>query len=109
MSALLCPLATSMPLLIGPLADDRSDWRKRVSGNYRKCHPIHLVIKVDTLVTRTEISVFFTPFRPSIHLFSPEARDASKEDQPQVQGAVAARAQEGLEELSHAEGQEGQQ
>ena len=62
--------ATRATLLIGPLADDRSDWRKRVSGNYRKCHPIHLVIKVDTLVTRTELSVFFAPFRPSIHLFS---------------------------------------
>lgn len=59
---------TRATLLIGPLADDRSDWRKRVSGNYRKCHPIHLVIKVDTLVSRTEISVFFGPFRPSIHL-----------------------------------------
>ena len=31
----------------------------------------------------------------------------SREDQPHVQGAVAARAQEGLEELSHVEGQEG--
>ena len=30
------------------------------------------------------------------------------EDQPHVQGAVAAWAQEGLEELSHIEGQEGQ-
>ena len=29
--------------------------------------------------------------------------------QPHVQGAVAARAQEGIEELSHVEGQEGQQ
>ena len=42
----------------------------RVSDNYIKCHPIHLVIKVDTLETRREISVFFAPFRPSIHLFS---------------------------------------
>ena len=32
-----------------------------------------------------------------------------REDQTHVQGAVAARAQEGLEELSHVEGQEGQQ
>ena len=31
----------------------------------------------------------------------------SQEDQPHVQGAVAAWAQEGLEELSHVEGQEG--
>ena len=37
-----------------------------------------------------------------------EARGGGREDQPHVQGAVAARAQEGLEELSHVEGQEGQ-
>ena len=37
-----------------------------------------------------------------------KARGGGQEDQPQVQGAVAARAQEGLEELSHVEGQEGQ-
>ena len=36
-----------------------------------------------------------------------EARGGGREDQPHVQGAVAARAQEGLEELSHTEGQEG--
>ena len=36
-----------------------------------------------------------------------EARGDSREDQPHIQGAVAARAQEGLEELSHIEGQEG--
>ena len=38
-----------------------------------------------------------------------EARGGGLEDQPHVQGAVAVRAQEGLEELSHVEGQEGQQ
>ena len=37
-----------------------------------------------------------------------KARGGGREDQPHVQGAVAARAQEGLEELSHTEGQEGQ-
>ena len=31
-----------------------------------------------------------------------------RDEQPHVQGAVAARVQEGLEELSHIEGQEGQ-
>ena len=36
-----------------------------------------------------------------------EARGGGLEDQPHVQGAVAAWAQEGLEELSHVEGQEG--
>ena len=40
---------------------------------------------------------------------TPEAKGAGWEDQPHVQGAVAARAQEGLEELSHFEGQEGWQ
>ena len=37
----------------------------------------------------------------------PEARGGDREEQPHVQGAVAARAQEGLEEPSHVEGQEG--
>ena len=37
----------------------------------------------------------------------PEARGSSWEDQPHVQGAMAVWAQEGLEELSHVEGQEG--
>ena len=38
-----------------------------------------------------------------------EARGGVLEDQPHVQGAMAAQAQEGLEKLSHVEGQEGQQ
>ena len=37
----------------------------------------------------------------------PKAKGGGREDQPHVQGALAARAQEGLEELSHDEGQEG--
>ena len=36
-----------------------------------------------------------------------KARGGGREDQPHIQGAVAMRAQEGLEELSHVEGQEG--
>ena len=36
-----------------------------------------------------------------------EARDGGWEEQPHAQGVVAVRAQEGLEEPSHAEGQEG--
>ena len=36
-----------------------------------------------------------------------EARDGGREEQPHIQGAVAAWAQEGLEELSHTEIQEG--
>ena len=36
-----------------------------------------------------------------------QARGGGWEDQPHVGGAVAAQAQEGLEELSHIEGQEG--
>ena len=34
-------------------------------------------------------------------------KGGSQEDQPRVQGVVASQAQEGLEELSHVEGQEG--
>ena len=42
---------------------------------------------------------------------TPQARGQGRwpGDQPHVQGAVAARAQEGLEELSHVESQEGRQ
>ena len=38
---------------------------------------------------------------------SPEARGGCREEQPHVQGAVAAQAQEGLEELFHIQGREG--
>ena len=38
---------------------------------------------------------------------APEARGGGREEQPHIQGAVAAQAQEGLRELSHVEGQEG--
>ena len=44
----------------------------------------------------------------NLYFPTPEARGGGREDQPHVQGAVAARAQEGLEELSHIEGQEGE-
>ena len=39
---------------------------------------------------------------------TPKARVGGQEEQPHVQGVVAASAQEGLEEPSHVEGQEGQ-
>ena len=38
----------------------------------------------------------------------PEARGSSLEEQPRLQGVVAAWAQEGLEKLFHVQGQEGQ-
>ena len=41
------------------------------------------------------------------HTPKPEARGSGQEDQSHVQGAMAAWVQEGLEELSHVEGQEG--
>ena len=37
----------------------------------------------------------------------PEARGHGQEEKPHIQGAVAAQVQEGLEELSLVEGQEG--
>ena len=36
-----------------------------------------------------------------------EVRGSAQEEQPHVQGAVAAQVQEGLEELFHVQGQEG--
>ena len=41
-------------------------------------------------------------------LLDTEARGGGREEQPHIQGAVAAWAQEGLEEPSQVEGQEGQ-
>ena len=41
------------------------------------------------------------------HAPKPEARGSDRGEQPHVQGALAAWAQEALEELSHVEGQEG--
>ena len=41
------------------------------------------------------------------HSPMPEARGGGLEDQPHLQGTVAVREQEGLEELSHVEDQEG--
>ena len=41
------------------------------------------------------------------HAPKPKARGGGREEQPHIQGAVATRSQEGLEELSHVEGQEG--
>ena len=38
---------------------------------------------------------------------APKARGGGREGQPHIEGAMAAQAQEGLEELSHVEGQEG--
>ena len=37
-----------------------------------------------------------------------QSQGSSREEQPHIQGAVAARTQEGLEELLHIQGQEGQ-
>ena len=41
------------------------------------------------------------------HAPKPKARGGGQEEQPHVQRTVAARAQEGLEELSYVESQEG--
>ena len=39
---------------------------------------------------------------------APEVRVSGREEQPHIQGEVAARVQEGPEELLHVQGQEGQ-
>ena len=41
------------------------------------------------------------------HAPTPEVKGGGREEQPHIQGALAVQAQEGLEELSHVEGQEG--
>ena len=41
-------------------------------------------------------------------IFFVQARGGGQEELPHVQGAVAARVQEGLEDLLHVQGQEGQ-
>ena len=43
------------------------------------------------------------------HTPTPKARGGGREDQPHIQGVVSARTQKGIEELTRAEGQEGQQ
>ena len=43
--------------------------------------------------------------KTSYHM--PEVRSGSREEQPHIQGVVAAWAQEGLEELFHFQGKEG--
>ena len=43
------------------------------------------------------------------HAPTPKARGGGQDELPHVQGAVAVQAQEGLEELSHVEGQEQRQ
>ena len=40
------------------------------------------------------------------HVPTPEVRDGDWEEQPHIQGAVAARAQEGRKKLVHIQGQE---
>ena len=45
--------------------------------------------------------------RPGGATLRPRLGAAAGRNNPHIQGAVAARAQEGLEELSHTEGQEG--
>ena len=79
-------------------------------GNERRNHPMPLSLKPGAVGGRS----YPTPPRPRSRAVTgrsnptPEARGGGREDQPHVQGTLAARVQEGLEELSHVEGQEGQ-
>ena len=73
--------------------DERSCPASEVGGGYQRSYP--------------ESEARAGGWEELPHAPMPEARGGGREDQPQVQGAVAVRAQEGLEELSHVEGQEG--
>lgn len=50
-SILKNPGITSVPatrgtLFYSPLGDDRSGWKKKLTGIYRMVHPVHLIIKI---------------------------------------------------------------
>ena len=87
--------ATSRPRLGAGGAAERSYPASEVSGSDERSYPL------------TEVRGGGLEELP--HAPKPEARGGSREGQPQAQGAMAARVQEGVEELSHVEGQEGRQ
>ena len=74
----------------------KSYWRQ--SDNFKRVFKVVEEMKGSPINNQEELP----------HTPMPKARGGGREEQPHVQGAVAARGQEGLEELSHVEGQEGQ-
>ena len=91
-------------------SDERSYPASEVKGDGREEKP-HVPSPRPGVVGRKS---YPTPLRPRPRAAAgrsnpmTKARGGDPEDQPHLQGAVAAWEQEGLEELSHVEGQEGQ-
>ena len=91
-------------------------WYSHLLKNFPQFIVIYTV-KGFGIVNKTEIDVFLElscffhdpAYVGNLISGSPEARGGGQENQSHVQGAVAAWVQEGLEELSHVEGQEGRQ
>ena len=72
------------------------------SGAAKKSHPVSKVRGGPRSQPAFEVGVAAWRRNPM-----PEARGGGREEEPHVQGAEAAQAQEGLEELSHVGNQEG--
>ena len=91
-------------------------WYSHLLKNFPQFIVIYTV-KGFGIVNKTEIDVFLElscffhdpAYVGNLISGSPEARGGGQENQSHFQGAVAAWVQEGLEELSHVEGQEGRQ
>ena len=89
-------------------------WYSHLLKNFPQFIVIYTV-KGFGIVNTTEIDVFLElscffhdpAYVGNLISGSPEARGGGQENQSHFQGAVAAWVQEGLEELSHVEGQEG--
>ena len=76
-----------------------SPWDRDESNTTERLHSLHMLPTRNPGCDSTGATKRSYP--------RPEARDGGWEEQPHVQGVVAARAQEGLEEQFHVQGQEG--
>ena len=92
---LLFLFGTSLLFQIGTTAHKRGRLRRHTSAAKRSCPTSEVGGEAESARLRQ---------RRSSHPMS-EVRGSGREEQPHVQGAVAAPAQEGLEELFHVQGQ----
>ena len=88
----------------GRAAAKRSYPTSEVRGSGRECQAATVQEQTRGATPRPRPRVVSGRSNPT-----PEARGSGQEKQPHIQGAVAAWLQERLEELSHVQGQEGQQ
>ena len=74
----------------------------KVRGGYRECQVATMEEEPRGATPRSRSGTAAETSYPT-----PEVRGGGREEQPHVQGAAAARAQEGGKELLHVQGQEG--